>query len=216
MQLFETLSILALLFSAAFVCANPQVQTSVEQASDGESCDVTQPQTPPGVIGGESPNVYKAAKSVKAVCLLRGKGNVSGTVIFEQESESAPTTISYNIVGNAPNAERGFHVHTFGNLTDGCASAGPHYNPFNKTHGAPTDAVRHVGDLGNIKTDDRGVAIGILTDSQIKLMGPYSVIGRAVVIHDGTDDLGKGGHEQSMQTGNAGGRPACGVIGVAN
>ncbi|RDA85764.1 hypothetical protein CP532_6320, partial [Ophiocordyceps camponoti-leonardi (nom. inval.)] len=155
--------------------------------------------------------VYNPAKSVKAVCLVRGTANVSGTVTFEQDSESGPTKISYNIVGNSPNSERGFHVHTFGNLTGGCASAGPHYNPFNQTHGSPNDTVRHVGDLGNIKADDQGVAVGVLTDNQIKLMGPYSVIGRAVVVHDGTDDFGKGGHELSMQTGNAGGRSACGT-----
>lgn len=33
---------------------------------------------------------------------------------------------------------------------------------------------------------------------------------RTVVVHDGTDDLGKGGHADSKKTGNAGGRPACG------
>jgi Cu-Zn family superoxide dismutase len=37
---------------------------------------------------------------------------------------------------------------------------------------------------------------------------------RTVVCHAGTDDLGKGGNEESLKTGNAGGRPACGMIPV--
>lgn len=61
-----------------------------------------------------------------AVSVLRGDSKVSGTVIFEQESESAPTTITWDITGNDPNAKRGFHIHTFGDNTNGCTSAGPH------------------------------------------------------------------------------------------
>ncbi|KAF2841099.1 copper/zinc binding superoxide dismutase [Patellaria atrata CBS 101060] len=152
---------------------------------------------------------------VKAVAVVRGDSNVKGTVTFEQESESSPTTVSWNISGHDANAERGWHIHAYGDNTNGCTSAGPHFNPHGKEHGAPSDEVRHVGDLGNFRTDGQGNSQGSLTDRLIKLVGPESVIGRTVVIHAGTDDLGKGGHEESKKTGNAGARPACGVIGIS-
>ncbi|KAI5791854.1 superoxide dismutase [Cu-Zn] [Geopyxis carbonaria] len=150
----------------------------------------------------------------KAVAVLRGDSNVSGTVKFSQESESAPTIIEYEITGNDANAKRGMHIHEFGDNTNGCTSAGPHFNPHKQTHGAPEDEVRHVGDLGNVETDSAGVAKGTITDHHVKLIGPHSVLGRTVVVHAGTDDLGKGEGEESKKTGNAGPRPACGVIGI--
>ncbi len=120
----------------------------------------------------------------------------------------------------------------FGDLSDGCVSAGPHFNPFGKTHGAPADDERHVGDLGNIETDQDGVASFVFSDELLTLNGLQSIIGlvadhhgdplcsnvrssrRAVVVHAGTDDLGRGDNEESLKTGNAGGRAACGVIGT--
>jgi len=153
---------------------------------------------------------------VKAVSVVRGDSKVTGTITFEQASASDPTPISWDITGNDPNAKRGVHIHTFGDNTNGCTSAGPHFNPFNKTHGAPGDETRHVGDLGNVDTDANGNAKGSKTDKLVKLIGPESIIGRTVVVHSGTDDLGKGGNEDSLKTGNAGGRPACGVIGISS
>ena len=50
-------------------------------------------------------------------------------------------------------------------------------NPHNKTHGAPEDEERHVGDLGNFKTDGQGNAQGSVSDKLIKLIGSESVIG---------------------------------------
>lgn len=50
----------------------------------------------------------------------------------------------------------------------------------------------------------------------MKLIGPYSIIGRSLVIHAGEDDLGKGGHELSLINGNAGNGVVAGVVGIAN
>ncbi|KAJ8961049.1 hypothetical protein NQ314_005978 [Rhamnusium bicolor] len=80
-------------------------------------------------------------------------------------------------------------------------------------HGAPEDKTRHIGDLGNIIADSTGTATIKIKDTTIELEGDNSIIGRAVVVHAGEDDLGKGGHSDSLTTGHAGGRLACGVIG---
>lgn len=81
-------------------------------------------------------------------------------------------------------------------------------------HGAQDSAIRHVGDLGNIKADANGLVDFTTQDSLINLSGEYSIIGRGLVIHEGEDDLGKGNHPDSLKTGNAGGRAGCGVIGI--
>lgn len=108
----------------------------------------------------------------------------------------------------------GFHIHEFGDNTNGCISAGAHFNPHNQEHGAPGDSVRHVGDLGNVTAGTNGIAKINICDKLISLEGEHSIIGRTVVVHGDPDDLGKGGHELSKSTGNAGARLACGVIGI--
>jgi len=86
------------------------------------------------------------------------------------------------------------------------------------THGGPEDEIRHAGDFGNIVADENGNASAHIQGSQISLC-PDSVgysVGRAFVVHAGTDDLGKGGNEESLRTGNAGGRLACCVVEAVN
>ena len=75
---------------------------------------------------------------------------------------------------------------------------------------------RHVGDLGNVMADKTGKATFSFSDSQISLFGKNSILGRSLVIHELEDDLGKGGHHDSKTTGHAGGRIACGVIGITH
>ena len=107
-----------------------------------------------------------------------------------------------------------FHLCS-GNLIEGCKTAGPHWNPEKCNHGGPGDEIRHHGDLGNIVADENGKGVYVATDDKIQLTGPLSIIGRSMVCHADEDDLGKGGHELSLTTGNAGARVACGVIGLS-
>ncbi|VAH42587.1 unnamed protein product [Triticum turgidum subsp. durum] len=57
-------------------------------------------------------------------------------------------------------------------------------------------------------------ALGDTTNGCMSTGTPNSIVGRAVVVHGDADDLGKGGHELSKSTGNAGARVACGIIGL--
>merc|ERR1711894_650891 len=140
--------------------------------------------------------------ATKAVCVLKSD-KVNGVVHFNQEGDG-PVSVSGSISGLAPGLH-GFQVHQFGYNTDGAE------------HGAPTDCKgeRHAGDLGNVEASADGVAALDIKDSLFSLSGDRSIIGRTMVIHADVDDLGKGGHNLSKATGNAGGRLACGVIGLA-
>ncbi|TFK27468.1 Cu,Zn superoxide dismutase-like protein [Coprinopsis marcescibilis] len=87
-------------------------------------------------------------------------GASSAVVYFTQEWEHGPVSIKGEIIGLElePNTERGWHVHEFGDLFNGCTSAGLHWNPQGQNHGAPWDHERHVGDLGNFWVNESGDA----------------------------------------------------------
>ena len=145
----------------------------------------------------------------KAVAVLHPtQGNdVSGLVTFTNVTGGVKVMAVVN--GLTP-GEHGFHIHEYGDCSAlDAKSAGGHFNPENKPHGAPTDSLRHVGDLGNLVADSAGTAHYEWTDTLISFSGPHSIIGRAVIVHVGADDL------KSQPTGNAGARAACGVIGIA-
>jgi Cu-Zn family superoxide dismutase len=73
-----------------------------------------------------------------------------------------------------------------------------------------------VGDLGNIEAGADGKVTLDTKDHLIMIYGDVNnVIGRSLVLHAGVDDLGKGGNEESLKTGNAGARIACGIIGIS-
>ena len=152
--------------------------------------------------------ISEAENTATAISVLEHSDTVKGTIMFKQKGEG-PTLIVGKITGLEP-GEHGFHVHEFGDLSDGCASAGGHYNPDGVDHGNLAEG--HVGDLGNVTASEDGVANISIVAERVSLMGERSIVGRAVVIHSKQDDLGKGGDDESLKTGNAGDRLACGVI----
>ena len=99
-----------------------------------------------------------------------------------------PTLVTGEVTG-LKEGKHGFHIHVFGDYSNGCVSAGSHFNPSGKEHGGPGDDTRHAGDLGNIVAGADGKACIDIKDSQIPLCGPNSIIGRSVVV-SGSEDGG--------------------------
>ena len=149
----------------------------------------------------------------EAICVFQDS-NIKGNIIFREYKLKKHTEIIIDI-SNVPEGLHGFHIHQSGDLREGCNSLCAHYNPTNKQHGGKEDNERHIGDLGNITAKKNGIVKSIFTDKKIKLSGKYSILGRSVVIHADEDDLGKGANKESLKTGNAGKRIACGVIGLS-
>ncbi|XP_075165409.1 superoxide dismutase 3 isoform X1 [Haematobia irritans] len=150
---------------------------------------------------------------MEAIAYVTGPSGATGNVTFIQNACGENVHVRVYISGLTP-GKHGFHVHEKGDLSNGCLSLGGHFNPDKMDHGGPSDEVRHVGDLGNIDANANGVVDTTFSDHLISLTGPRTIIGRGLVIHDNIDDLGKTTHPDSKKTGNAGGRAACGVIGV--
>jgi len=150
-----------------------------------------------------------AQEAKKAIAVLHptSGSQVMGTVTFTKTDDGVQ--IVADVTGLTP-GKHGFHIHEFGDCSAPDAmSAGGHFNPTHKPHGGPDSAERHAGDLGNLEAEASGKAHLEWKDKMMKLSGETSVLGHAVIVHEKEDDL------KSQPVGNAGGRLACGVIGVA-
>jgi Cu-Zn family superoxide dismutase len=155
------------------------------------------------------------AWSIQMIAVFIGP-RIKGHVLFTENATDGRVEIHVDIHGLKKNARHGFHIHEYGDLSDGCESMCAHFNPLGKKHGGPNSQERHVGDLGNLITDNNGVARYTFSDHQIRLRGyKYNILGRGLIIHEDPDDLGLGGDKTSLVTGNAGKRIACAVIGYA-
>ncbi len=135
------------------------------------------------------------------------EGNdVEGTVTFTASDGAIEVRADLTGLGEG---RHGFHIHETGDCSaPDATSAGGHFAPEGSRHGSsdqrPPEA--HVGDMGNITADASGNATYEGTFDDMALDGPRGIVGKAVIVHAGADDL------TSQPTGNAGARVACGVI----
>ncbi|NWV01348.1 SODE dismutase, partial [Upupa epops] len=138
------------------------------------------------------------------------KPQVTGQVLFRQSYSYGRLEAIFYLDGfplENNQSGRAIHIHELGDLSNGCDSTGGHYNPFRVNH------PRHPGDFGNFFPKE-GKIRKYKTNLFATMFGPYSMVGRSVVIHEQEDDMGKGNNKASLENGNAGKRLACCVIGT--
>jgi Cu-Zn family superoxide dismutase len=136
----------------------------------------------------------------------------SGNTTLKGHVELVESPVGVRLVLNvegAPPGEHGAHIHEKGDCSDPEAkNAGGHWNPAGHHHGAPPPTVSHLGDLGNLKVGEDGTGHLEVTSEGWKIGDGSAddLIGKAIVIHGGPDDL------VSDPSGNSGPRIGCGVI----
>jgi Cu-Zn family superoxide dismutase len=139
--------------------------------------------------------------------LVPTKGSrVSGVVRFRTDGPGTDVEVTASVDG-LPAGAHAYHVHIYGDCSAPDAqSAGPHFHFV----GSSFEEKRFItGDLGELRADGK-TTTAERGRIHAMLQGRYSILGRAVVVHE------KGNDPASPPDGAAGKRLACGVIGVAN
>uniref|UniRef100_A0A3P9MGJ2 Superoxide dismutase copper/zinc binding domain-containing protein n=1 Tax=Oryzias latipes TaxID=8090 RepID=A0A3P9MGJ2_ORYLA len=138
------------------------------------------------------------------VCQWFGPGSIDGQVQFSQAVPQGPTTIQVSLK-NLASIAGGYHVHVLP-LKPGSASPCSnadilgHFNPLawnvsnSPSPGVGTVDQYEVGDIsgkfGMLTLKD--IYEGVHEDPSMPLTGPYSIVGRSLVIHhtNSTSDTG--------------------------
>ena len=151
----------------------------------------------------------EANKETVVVKLESKSGSsATGLAIFVQEYGQVRVISEFE--GLTPGIHA-MHLHEKADCTaaDG-TSTGGHWNPTFEKHGSWGDPKGyHRGDIGNLTAKADGTAkLMFQTDQWFIGCGDETkdILGKAVIIHEGRDDL------TTQPTGNAGGRVSCGGI----
>lgn len=148
-----------------------------------------------------------------------GRDSASATIIDPSGVPVGKAKISHSkkrglivevSVRNQKPGDRAVHIHTFGRCEGpSFASAGGHWNPTNRQHGANNPAGTHHGDLPNILINRKGNGKLKADIAKGEFRGQGGLLdedGATVVLHALSDD------QRTDPSGNSGERIACGVL----
>nr|XP_016996624.2 superoxide dismutase [Cu-Zn], chloroplastic [Drosophila takahashii] len=119
---------------------------------------------------------YQLVPQWQAGAKLVGDGegaSVAGMISFIQLPYNSDIKVTINVTGLPP-GKHALHIHTFGDLSDGCKSTGGQFpNNF----------------LGNVDTKDDGSISAVFQSIYLQLFGINGIVGRSIVIHSKAIDL---------------------------
>ncbi|MGH8908417.1 MAG: superoxide dismutase family protein [Egibacteraceae bacterium] len=183
-----------------------------------------------------SPASQSAGEPFASAQLRAADGAEIGDVQFFEEAGATMVRVNVTVPDGvtAADAFHGFHIHANDDPAngEGCV-ADPNADPMTWFVSAdghwradPQAHADHLGDMPPLLVTRDGTAS--MTFRTSRILAPADIVGRAVILHDGPDNLGNipigGGPEQytpnspdavdlTGRTGNAGVRIACGLIG---
>ncbi len=155
----------------------------------------------PAPAGDAAPGVVASVEIKPWSATGTTDNKVTGVIQF------APTSTGMELSGalkNLPEGRHGLHIHENGD----CGKPGAHLAPASNGHGDPMNGEHHLGDLGNVEADASNQAVVSINVAGVALSGTNSILGHAMVVHAGADDL------TSQPSGNSGGIIGCGIIGA--
>lgn len=129
-----------------------------------------------------------------AICVVQPTSlattNISGTIQFTQNDKVLD--VSYNLAGLSSSINYIFHVHTLALWSADAMATTGHLGLCPPSPAAPCRPNAPVADQYNIgyilnstfTPDATGVAMNTFSDTLAALNGPYSIIGRSIVIHN--------------------------------
>lgn len=153
----------------------------------------------------------------RAVAALRDtSGQHVGVAVFKERH--GEVSVKASVWRLAPGFH-GFHVHAVGECVPPFTSAAGHFNPSGAGHGD------HAGDLPSLLVNEDGTGeLGFVTD-RFSLADLFDADGSALMVHAGRDNFANipsryqsqpagtfGPDAETLATGDAGGRVACGVV----
>ena len=191
-------SLLLLAFSITLInCKN---ETKKQEANETEKTTVSS--------DSMKNNNTTVIDSLSVLLDSKSKSTAKGNVVFRQRSNTVSMTAVFTGLEEGMHA---VHLHEKSDCSsDDGSSAGGHWNPMATPHGKWGDENGyHKGDIGNFEVDENGNgAITMETNEWCIDCEDESknIIGKAVIVHQGTDDL------TSQPSGAAGSRIICGAI----